>query len=175
MLSQLPLLCRLTFQHSIACYVLVWNAIRFCECEKGNKIYQFPYFFFSCLRVKCLPRTRYVACTYKDTVCFYGQRINLIHKQTQKRPLYSRKLFERRKKKQQWMKIKVLNSVQNGTTGTLKYIKSEMSWLLLFGENDCLCVWLLLFVLLLTWLLCAMRVINPLKSSSIFIHFCSHS
>lgn len=98
MLSQLPLLCRLTFQHSIACYVLVWNAIRFCECEKGNKIYQFPYFFFSCLRVKCLPRTRYVACTYKDTVCFYGQRINLIHKQTQKRPLYSRKLFERRKK-----------------------------------------------------------------------------
>lgn len=72
MLSQLPLLCRLTFQHSGACYVLVWvwNAIRFCECEKGNKIYQFPYFFFSCLRVKCLPRTRYVACTVQRHCVF---------------------------------------------------------------------------------------------------------
>lgn len=98
----------------------------FVSVKKVIKFTNFLIFFSSLVSAwnVYLARDTLLVYVQRHSVCFYGQRINLIHKQTQKRPLYSRKLFERRKK-QQWMKIKVLNSVQNGTTGTLKYIKKK--------------------------------------------------
>lgn len=77
---------------------------------------------------------------------FYGQRINLVHKQQNKHTRTKHIHFSETKKK------KVMNENKgplNGNviwTGTLnemkKKRKEEMSWLLLSVENDCLCVWL---------------------------------
>lgn len=86
----------------LTCVILVGMQF-FCECEKGNKIYQFPYFSSRLREMSTLHDMCYTYIQERTNRLFYGQRINLIHRTN--RNEYNTSTYPKYK---QWMEIKDL-------------------------------------------------------------------